>query len=405
LPSAVLDALRRQPGADRLLAAAASSPGSGSVYLVGGSVRDLVRDVRPRELDVVVEGEIEPLLRALGGRRVAHDRFGTASVSLPDARIDVARSRREHYPHAGALPVVEPAPLAEDLLRRDFTVNAIAVSLSDGLLRAAPRAEEDLARGLLRVLHERSFFDDPTRLLRLGRYAARLGFGVEQRTAALAREALEREALSTVSGARLGAELRLALGEEDALAALDELQQLGVLEALRLSMKIDEPVLREALALLPSDGRPDLLLLAALLDEQGSSACTAVLLDELEFPASERDRVVATLWALPQLLEGLPRCARASELYSLAAGVPIEAVALAGALAARVDARARAAAERWLRTLRDVRLEISGHDLIAAGIPEGPEIGRRLQATLCKRLDGELADGKVAELDAALEAS
>jgi tRNA nucleotidyltransferase (CCA-adding enzyme) len=271
-------------------------------------------------------------------------------------------------------------------------------------VRAAPDAEEDLARGLLRVLHEQSFVDDPTRLWRLGRYAARLGFAVEERTATLAEQALDSGALQSVSGARVGAELRLALSEADALSALRELRRLGVLRDVGFHAGLDEPVLRDALQLLPPDAQPDLLLLAALLDGMASDEARA-LLDWLEFPAAERDRSVATLLAVPTLVRGLPRSSRASELHSLAAPAPIEAVALAGAVGASSDPNARRAAERWLTQLRHVRLEINGNDLLAAGIPEGPEVGRRLQAALQKRLDGELDEGRVAELHAALEAS
>ncbi|MDE3069470.1 MAG: tRNA nucleotidyltransferase, partial [Acidobacteriota bacterium] len=172
--SDLLERLRAEPGGPALLEAAIEG-----VPLVGGAVRDLMLEVSPRELDVVVEGEIGPLLAALGGRQVVHERFETASVELGRARLDVARARRERYPQAGALPEVEPASLGEDLARRDFTVNAIALRLSGdrrGALSHAPGALEDLQARRLRVLHQASFLDDPTRLWRLGRYAARLGF-------------------------------------------------------------------------------------------------------------------------------------------------------------------------------------------------------------------------------------
>jgi tRNA nucleotidyltransferase (CCA-adding enzyme) len=391
-----------------LLAAATAAAEAAPVHLVGGSVRDLLRGMRPRELDVVVEGPIEPLLEALGGTLVLHDRFGTASASVDGARVDVTMSRRERYPHPGALPEVEPAPLAEDLLRRDFTVNAIAVSLPAGELRAAPLAEEDLAAGLLRVLHERSFVDDPTRLWRLGRYSARLGFRGEQRTGELARAALAGGALETVSGTRIGAELRLALTEDDAPAALLELGALGVLTPAGFDAEPGEPWMRAALELLPDDGRPDLLLLSALIAGPAGARpgpAVAALLDGLEFPAADRDRTVATVLALPCLQDRLAGSSHASALYALAASAPIEAVALAGALAGGRDPAARAAAVRWLSELRHVRLQISGDDLIAAGIPEGPEIGRRLRAALELRLDDKIATGKEAELEAALGAS
>jgi tRNA nucleotidyltransferase (CCA-adding enzyme) len=412
LQSALLDALRELPGGERLLAAA-SVAADAQAHLVGGSVRDLLRDVAPRELDVVVEGNIAPLLEALGGADVLHERFGTASLSVDGARVDVTTSRRERYAHPGALPEVEAAPLDADLLRRDFTVNAVAVSLPQGELRAAPRAEEDLARGLLRVLHDESFVDDPTRLWRLGRYAARLGFIAEEHTAALAQAALGAGATDTVSGARTGAELRLVLGEDDPVRALGQLDSLGVLGAAGLAPRISAEEMRSALELLPPDGRPDLLLLVALLadpaqqeaqrdDHYGREQEIAQLLDRLEFTAAERDRVVAGALSLPRLLRELSGRSQPSRLYALVAELPIEAVALAGALAGAGEALLRANAERWLHELRHVRVRINGSDLIAAGIPEGPEIGRRLRAVLALRLDGALADDRDAELRAAL---
>ena len=215
----VVDRLADVPGGRTLAAATAGLDG---VHLVGGAVRDLLLGGRPRELDVVVDGDPAELIARLATGRpsaevVRHGRFGTASVPVDGAAaVDIARSRRERYARPGALPEVEPAPLDEDLLRRDFTVNAIAVSLPGGDLSAAPAALDDLAAGRLRVLHDGSFSDDPTRLLRLARLRVRLGFAVEAHTAELAALA----DLESVSLARIGAELRLALVEPDPVGAL-----------------------------------------------------------------------------------------------------------------------------------------------------------------------------------------
>jgi tRNA nucleotidyltransferase (CCA-adding enzyme) len=409
----VLDSAREQPGGEALLAAAYDG-----VYLVGGAVRDLLRGEPPRELDVLVEGEIRRLLRRLGGDAVIHDRFGTASVSLAGARIDIARARRERYPHPGALPEVEPASVAEDLLRRDFTVNAMVVSLAGtamGQVKAVDHARADLADGRMRVLHERSFLDDPTRLLRLARYAARLGFAVEEQTAELATEALAAGALATVSGARVGAELRLALAEPEVLAVLAELDRLGLLTALDPRLRFDPVLLRGAIELLAPNpdvepGALEVLALATLAlplvagadrrpADRGPRAQIGALLDRLEFAAATRDRVAAAAASVPRLVDELPAAANPSRLMAIAEGAPVEGVALAGA----ASAPARGAARRWLTELRHVRLRINGDDLLAAGIPQGPELGRRLEETLRKRVDGELADERAAQLRSALE--
>ena len=408
--ASVLERLLEQPGGPELLELAR---GREDIELVGGAVRDLLLGRPPRELDVVVGADAPALALLLAARlgveATVHERFGTAFVEHGAARLDFATCRAESYPAPGALPEVRAGTPKEDLLRRDFTVNAIAVALdgSDrGRLRLAPHALEDLRAARLRVLHERSFLDDPTRLLRLVRYGVRLRFAVEERTAELADQALRAGALETLSSARIGAELRLALAEPDPLAVFAALAELGVLAALHPRLRLEEPLVRRALDLLsPAAGvRMDVLLLSALalpltLRAEGDPGVEIrALLDRLEFPAAERDRVLAATAAVPQLLEQLPRCTRSSELYALASGLPPEAVALAGAL----DAQALAAAERWLHVVRHVHLQISGADLLAAGVPEGPEIGRRLQAALRARLDGECSSGREAELRAAL---
>jgi tRNA nucleotidyltransferase (CCA-adding enzyme) len=388
----VLAALEREPGGREVL-------GLEQGMLVGGAVRDLVLGAVPRELDVVVpedaEGVAERLARLLGERAqvTGHGRFGTAAVRWPGGRIDVAARRAESYPAPGALPEVRAGTVEEDLLRRDFTVNAIAVALAGGAVHAAPGALEDLAARRLRVLHEQSFLDDPTRLLRLARYAARLRFEIESETERLARAAVTEGALETVSGARIGAELRLALAEADALGALSRMDELGIVGALGLQSPVPETLARDALALLPADGRPGELLMAVLTGDRGR-------LDWLEFPAAERDRIATGVRRRAALARTLVEEERASKLHEALAGATPEAVALAGASA---GVEGREAAQRWLSTLRHVRLAISGDDLLAAGVRPGPELGRRLARALALKLDGQLAGGADAEVAAAME--
>jgi tRNA nucleotidyltransferase (CCA-adding enzyme) len=381
-PHEALAALRALPCGARVLDA--FGPGDG-VHVVGGAVRDLLLDRDPREIDLVVEGDLDTAVARLGGDAVtAHDRFGTARVLFGDCEVDVVRARRERYLRPGALPEVEPGSLDEDLRRRDVTVNAIALSL-DGELHPVAGALDDLQDGVLRVLHDRSFVDDPTRIWRVARYAARLGFDPEPRTRALAREADP----STVSGDRLGAELRLALREPDPPRALRTARELQP-RLLPEDFDPDPPRLPEALALLPAgEGRRDLVTLAAATAGMDAGALLRWL-DAMGFSAAERDTVAAA----SRFSTGAPlRNARTpAEIARAARGAPLEAVALVGGENAR----------RWIDDLRHVRLEISGDDLLAAGIPQGPEIGERLRRALDRKLDGAIA-GRDAELRAALE--
>jgi tRNA nucleotidyltransferase (CCA-adding enzyme) len=340
--------------------------------VVGGFVRDVWLGREPRELDLVVEGDVATLAAAIGADHVVHEPFGTATATVDGRRIDLAMARRERYPAPGALPAVEPASLAEDLGRRDFTVNALAVTLGDGELIAVPGALEDLAAGTLRVLHDASFIDDPTRLIRLARYAERLSFAVDPHTAALARAA----GFATLSGGRLGGELRLALAEPDPVAVLAHLSE-------QLPISIERTLVETAIELAPPDSDRAMLVLGALArDERWLGA--------LELTAREHAIALACHRASPAV-DVAP-----SALWRAWRDVPIEAVAVAGA---RGDGPA---ARRWIGELRHVKLEIGGDDLLAAGLAQGPQIGRVLERTLAAKLDGELSGGRAAELAFAL---
>ena len=263
-----------------MLAAVAGEPG---VHVVGGAVRDALRGQVPRELDLVVEGDAVPVARRAaeraGGTLTVHERFGTATIRTGEFAFDLASARRERYPRPGALPEVElGATIEEDLARRDFSVNAMAVAVLDGTRTDWPGAREDLDNGVLRVLHERSFVDDPTRMLRLVRYAARLEFAPDPGTEAL----IDPSLCATVTGDRLGNELRLALREPP--AALGLLERYGLGRAL-LGEGFEVTWLAERAG-------PGLLALAA--------CCTAIpreelaaRLDHLGFMGSDRDVIVA----------------------------------------------------------------------------------------------------------------
>jgi len=425
---AMIERLRELPGGRELLALAQSR--DGEVSLIGGAVRDLALGMTPRELDVVVHDdaagfarELARELQALAGENsetrfetTFHERFRTALVSWPGGQIDVATRRSEHYPVPGALPEIDIGTPEDDLSRRDFTVNTLSIALNGphpGVPDRAPAAAADLDARVLRVLHERSFLDDPTRLLRMARYRARLGFTIEPHTAELAAEAIDAGALETVSPARIGAELRLTLVEPEPVAALESLQQLGVLSALHEAIDLDVPLARAALGELPGppDGRPDVLLLASLLrpghsfDSTNYQTRLRGLLDGWEFPGAEREHTVRSAILAPRIAERLRHTHAPSQIYEVAHGEPLEAVALAGGIAAAAGHdEAADAARRWVSELRDIGLRITGDDLLQAGIAPGPEIGRSLRRALMRKLDGEIAAETVdAELRAALE--
>jgi tRNA nucleotidyltransferase (CCA-adding enzyme) len=400
-PSVLVERVRALPGAPELLERLDGAPG---VHLVGGAVRDLLLGRTPTELDLLVEGDPAPIVARLGGAQRRHDRFGTSTVTLDGFRYDIAQARRETYAHPGALPTVTPASVAEDLLRRDFTVNAAAIALTGraaGTLTSAPWALPDLEARLLRVLHAQSFRDDPTRLLRMARYAARLEFGVEPGTLALADAAIAAGALDRVSGPRIGNELRLLARENEPVEALAALDRFGLSGSIASGLGPVDPALgARALALLPADGRRDRLALAVAFAGSLTPFADelAPALDRMAFDAADRDAILEAATGARGLAEVLGVARSPAGIAAALAGARAETVALAGALGASDQAR------EWLERLRHVRLEIDGEDLLMAGIERGPRIGAGLRAALAAKLDGRVS-GRESELAEALRAA
>jgi len=392
--------LHALPGMDVLL------PALGDLdhcYLVGGAVRDLLRGERSVDLDVAVEGDgtatARELAARLGGEVAVHERFGTATVRTSAIAVDLAATRRERYEHPGALPVVEPAGLAEDLGRRDFTINAMAVSLSSddlGALQDPHGGGVDIEQGLVRTLHSRSFIDDPTRLLRALRYEARLGFALEPETERLAREAAAASALDTVSGPRVRDELLDLLAEPEAPVAVARMRDLGIADSLHPALDPDSALVAGAvLGSAEAGASPPLAALAALC--RAAPAELEGFVSWLALGAPERETVLRAARRGQEIADALGGDLRPSELYALLAPEPAEALALALALGAPAEP-----VLRFLGELRGARLEITGNDLIAAEVPASPAIGRALSETLRRKLDGELS-GREEELRTALE--
>lgn len=402
----ILDRLRDLPAGARLLGAVEGLPG---LHLVGGAVRDLLLGIEPRDLDLIAEGDAPgvaaELARRLGAPApVVHGRFGTATVD----GVNVATARAESYPRPGALPDVRPGTVEEDMARRDFTVNAIAVGVSAdrlGAVHAAPGAFDDLEARRLRVLHDQSFLDDPTRLFRLARYAARLGFAVEERTRALAAEAFASGAPATAGRARTGNELLLALREPEPVAALVALRDLARDAPLDPGLDVDEALLRRVAGVLarepaapfaPAARAGDPLALLAVLTRSVPRDALRAWLADVHHPEA---RTVLDAVEDPEGLAAAMRAARQpSELWRLLRRRSPAAVALAAAVG-----DAEEPARRWLGDLRHVRLTIGGDDLLREGIAAGPEVGRRLEAALVRKLDEGLAT-PAEELAAALGA-
>jgi tRNA nucleotidyltransferase (CCA-adding enzyme) len=371
-------------------------------YLVGGAVRDRLRGARPADLDLVVEGDAREaaatVAERLGGEVVDWERFGTAEVRAPSLPLSVnfATARRETYPEPGALPEVEPASIEEDLARRDFTVNAIALTLPGETLLDPHGGRADLEAGIIRVLHDGSFVDDPTRLLRALRYEARLGAKLDEHTEKLAREAIEARALDTVSGKRIRDELLDLLCEAEAPRALERMRELKLDCALHPAWRVLPERAASAMLACGETGADRALAVLATLMVSDAEALHP-LLDRLALTRHERDTVARAAEIGGRLAHRLSPGMPASRIHDLLHCEPLESLAVALAWGAPGEPILR-----YLSDLRGARLEVSGDDLIAAGVPQSPALGIALRETLRRKLDGEVS-GRDAELALALE--
>ena len=328
-------------------------------YLVGGAVRDLLLGRPTRDLDIVLLEPVKPLgetlARALGGSLTCHESFLTCSLIMNDSSpLDLSQARREHYTAPGALPRVTASDLEHDLYRRDFSVNTLALSLTPPHdLIGVTGAQEDLETRTLRILHEQSFFDDPTRIIRGARLAARLGFTFDIRTMDALQDALRAGAGTSVSPARRRNELLLCLSEPAVVPVVTELNTLGVLEAFYgLS---DTPLLTDLDTLRRAEPVPlESYLLALLLPLSEQAATTFI-----------------TRFGFPQrLLSARKRALQKEPAKTAAEGVLTRLLYPEGA-----------------PSYPPVR----GADVLSLGLPAGPKVGAVLRELERARVSGEVA--------------
>ncbi len=360
------------------------------MYLVGGSVRDLLLRRPHVDLDIAVEGEAIALAQEVAeqqsGRLTVHEKFGTASVELAASRVDLAQTRAESYERPGALPTVRPAGIDEDLRRRDFSVNAMALRLTPpaaGELLDPFEGRDDLGRRLIRVLHDGSFRDDATRMLRAVRYEARLDFRLEEETERLLRRDLGY--LDTISGARIWAELSAMFYEDRLSRIVARAQELGMPAAIYPYFQLDEAT--QAAFQRAEEERPApwdevcLCLLCWRCRQEDIEPVTQRLALPRRHERSVAD--LARLRALPGLdaPDATPsRVTEALEPFSVAA---------VWALALRSEDPAVAERARlFLRQWRYVKPFLGPSALRRLGVPSGRELGTTLRRLRAARLDG-----------------
>ncbi len=404
-------------GLDELLRhVQAVAAGVRGCYLVGGAVRDLLLGVPGFDVDLAVEGDgiafATELAERLKGHVRPHEKFGTAVVVAhrPSGRlsVDVASTRAESYEYPGALPKVEHAGIRSDLARRDFTINAMAVSLKPetfGDLFDYFGGREDLDAGRIVVLHNLSFIEDPTRILRAIRYESRYGLRMDDHTLNLARACCAMDLVGDLSSARLRDELVSLLDEEKVEFSLLRVEELGVWPAIHGRLRVDarsRELVHRADAIRAAHGleaeaprwRLRLVWLLRDLDPEEIEAWTARMRVRRDDAAVlERALVVGR-----RILSRVARGPSEAELYDIAHPEPLEAVLAAMALDDSGIAADRLA--HFLDVTRHVRLEIGGADLLEMGFTSGPRLGEVLRSVLHLKLNGVVTT-RAQELSAA----
>jgi tRNA nucleotidyltransferase (CCA-adding enzyme) len=366
-----------------------------SLYLVGGMVRDLLLGRANLDLDLVVEGDAISLAQQLAdstqGKIITHPRFNTAKLRWNKWSVDLATARSETYERPGALPRVKPGSLASDLFRRDFTINTMAIDLIPsrfGQLIDPYRGRDDLNHGLLRILHERSFIDDSTRIWRGLRYEQRLNFQLEPNTLKLLKRDIPM--LDTISGDRIRHELELSLKEELPEKILCRAEELKVLPKLHPALKGDGWLAEKfgQARRLSSPNLPSVEFYMALLSYRLTNGDSEKLISRLRLPKSSAQTLRGTYSLKAKLLLLADPELPPSIIYSTLHGYCLSAI-IANCLACDSPV-ARRHIKTFLDKLRYVKPALTGNDLQKMGIASGPQMKEILQRLHEARLDGKV---------------
>lgn len=380
------------------------------VYIIGGFVRDLLLRRKNFDIDLVVEGEGIPFARELaktfGARVREHKKFGTAVLIFPDGfKLDIATARWEYYEYPAAMPTVALSSVKLDLYRRDFTINTLAIKLNEkefGTLIDFFGGQRDLKDRTIRVLHSLSFVEDPTRVFRAVRFEQRYGFKIGRHTLRLIKNALKLNIFARLSGKRLATELRLILDEPDPRPAIKRLAELDLLRVIHPQMaitpKTDEFLTRtyDVLAwydLLYKDERPQrwIVYLCGLVSEMKDKEVEG-LTNRLALTGWKRDMFIKDLKEGRKALALLSgqSSVKSSQVYRLLKGLELEIIL--HLLAIAKSEASRHAISRYITELKELRPQLTGHDLKKMGYKPGPVFNKILQRVLEARLDGEVKD-------------
>ncbi|MBN2453581.1 MAG: CBS domain-containing protein [Candidatus Omnitrophica bacterium] len=391
-----------------------------TAFVVGGLARDLVLGVKNLDLDIVTEGDaikLGHLLAAdLKAAIVVHKKFGTCSVVMKNKlKIDIATARKEKYISPAALPTVEFSSLKDDLVRRDFTINAMAISInasSFGRLIDFFNGRRDLAHGRIKVLHDDSFIDDPTRIFRAVRFESRFGFVIDHHTGELIRNAIDKSMFDRVEPQRIRDELVLILQEKEPLRALRRMAELEELRFIHPAIRFDSDLVRLCGAIdetcawynrWPHRKRAVerwLMYLMALFDSLTYAQVSAIS-NRFVFRGSDRIRLLSYKKHAIAVTKALSaeKAPKPSRIYRMLEPLPFEVTLLIIARTALMDsprcaARVRSRTKEFLEAYNGARVHVHGDDLKSMGLKPGPYYAVILKDILYNKIDGKLRTKK-----------
>ncbi len=380
-----------------------------NAYLVGGSVRDLLRGERNLDIDIVIEGDgimfAKKVADALNARVKTHERFGTAKIILKDGSIiDIATARTEYYEAPATLPKVETSSIKKDLYRRDFTINTLAIKLNSsdfGTLIDFFGGQKDLKEKTIRVLHSLSFVEDPTRALRAIRFSERFGFRISKHTENLIKTAVKMNLFERLSSERLHEELSLLLNEVSPLRAIERLSEYNLLSVIHPSLKFSSELksrlksLEELLAWYTISGikaevKKERLILGVTIYGLSGQAIKKTI-ERISPNKRYMVQLEKDIYSAKEILQKIRNTAEIKDpvfLYELLHTLSLEAILLAIAVTEEPDTRR--VLIRYLTELREIKPSLTGKDLLKMGIKPGPTFSKIFRDILYEKLRGRL---------------
>lgn len=362
-------------------------------YLVGGTVRDILLGRVPVDLDLAVVGNFSQLKsnfgEQLGGKVVSQSQFGTIKVEIEKTSLDIAVARKESYSSPGALPTVTPGSINDDLARRDLSINSMAVFLNEeywGDLLDPFNGHKDLQDGIIKVIHDQSFVDDATRILRALRYARRLQFRFHTETELYLKRDLEY--LSKISGDRLRRELELIFREPQAIEIAINALDLGILRTIHPALECNRSLLEKLSVqkMLPSSCR--YLTILSILTLGSNYEDLVDLIDHLKMNNSWASIVKDGLKVKAACEEMKRHNALNSDVFKSLENCAIEAIK--GYELTTDNSFENTNLRFYLTKLRNLRPVLTGTDIIELGVPQGPLIGELLDKLLIAKVDEQM---------------